>query len=262
LRRIIIVGTALCALIGATVADGATTLNNYSANINFSTSKAGSASKPVSIGYTETLAASNATAGLVAAPLVDIKTTISNARSNLKDFKTCSLRTIMTPPKFNAACPKGSLVATGTVNALLGGPHLTLPATPCNPDLAVYNAGAGKEWYFFTIKTPIQCGGLTTGATAPYPGKLTQQGTNLVIDVPLPSFVSTAVAGQTGLYGSLTKETLKVSPMTTNVNGKTVGATEAIGCTAGKRNWSVAFTAVPGASQPGQTIKTTGAAKC
>jgi hypothetical protein len=216
----------------------------------------------VSIGYTETLLASNATAGLVAAPLVDIKTTISNARSNLKDFKTCSLNTIDSPPRFNAACPKGSLVATGTVNALLGGPSLTPPGTQCNPDLAVYNAGGGKEWYFFTTKTAIQCGGLTTGSTQPYPGKVTQQGKNLVIDVPLPSFVSTAVAGHQGLYGSLTKETLKVSPMTTNVNGKTVGATEAIGCTAGKRNWSVAFTAVPGAGQPGQTVRTTGAAKC
>jgi hypothetical protein len=258
----IIIGTALCALVGPTVALAATPLNNYSANINFTSSQAGSASKPVSIGYTETLQASNATAGLVAAPLVDIKTTISNARSNLKYFKTCPLHTIGTGPKFNAACPKGSLVASGTVNAMLGGPKLTLPATACNPDLAVYNAGGGKEWYFFTTKTMTQCGGLMTGSTPPYPGKVTQQGNNLVIDVPLPSFVSTAVAGITGMYGSLTKETLRVSPMTTTVNGKTIGATEAIGCTAGKRNWSVAFTAVPGAGQPGQTVKTTGAAKC
>jgi hypothetical protein len=263
LKRIIIIGTALCALVGATVAYGATTLNHYSANINFSTSKAGSASKPVAIGYTETLSASNATTGLVAAPLVDIKTTISNARSNLKDFKTCSWRTISSAPRFNAACPKGSEIATGVLNAEIGGPTLApASAIACNPDLAVYNAGGGKEWYFFTTKSAIQCGGLTTGSTAPYPAKVTQQGKNLVIDVPLPSFVSTAVAGHTGLYGSLTKETLKVSPMTTQVNGKTVGATEAIGCTAGKRNWSVAFTAVPGAGQPGQTVKTSGAAKC
>jgi hypothetical protein len=38
LKRLIIIGTALCALVGATVAHGATTLNNYAANINFSSS--------------------------------------------------------------------------------------------------------------------------------------------------------------------------------------------------------------------------------
>jgi hypothetical protein len=262
LKRIIIIGTVVSALVGAAVAYGAT-LNNYTANVKFTSSKAGSPSKPVSIGYTETLSASNATAGLVAAPLVDIKTTIANARSNLKYFKTCSFHTIDSPPKFNAACPKGSLVGTGTVSAMLGGPDLSsATATPCNPDLAIYNAGGGKEWYFFTTKTATQCAGLTTGATQPYPGKVTQQGKNLVIDVPLPPFVSTQVAGHKNLYGSLIRETVKVAPITTKVKGKTVGATEAIGCTAGKRKWSVAFTAVPAAGQPGQTVTQSGAAKC
>jgi hypothetical protein len=262
LKRIIIIGTAICALAGATIAQAAT-LNNYTANISLSTTKAGTASKPVPVGYTESLTASNTTAGLVAAPLVDIKTKIYGLKSNLNSFKTCSFHTIDSPPKFNAACPKGSLVATGTVNSMLGGKDLSAAtATPCNPDLAIYNAGGGKEWYFFTTKTAIQCGGLTTGATQPYAGKVTQQGKYLVSDVPLPSFVSTAVAGHQGLFGSLIKETLKVAPMTTKVNGKTVGATEAVGCMAGKRPWSVSFTAVPGAGQPGQTVTQSGAAKC
>ena len=104
MKRIIIIGTALCALAGATVAQAAT-LNNYTANVSFSTSKSGTPSKPVSLGYTENLTASNTTPGLVAAPLVDIKTKIYGLRSNLKSFKTCSFHTIDSPPKFNAACP-------------------------------------------------------------------------------------------------------------------------------------------------------------
>jgi hypothetical protein len=262
LRKLIIISTAAVAvLVGGAVAYGAT-LNNYTAKLSFTSSKPGSPSKPVSVGYTETLGASNAAAGKVAAPLVDIKTTIYGLRSNLKDFKTCSFSVIDTGPKFNAACPKGSEVGTGSVTAALGGPALTAPGTPCAPSLAIYNAGGGKEWYFFTTSSATQCGGLTTGATQPYPGHVKQVGKNLVIDVPLPPFVSTAVANQTGLYGSLQKETVKTIPMTTKVKGKTVGATEAVACKGGKRPWSVAFTAVPAAGQPGQTVTQSGSSKC
>jgi hypothetical protein len=261
-KRIIIIGTAAAVFASIVAVAYGATLNNYTAKISFTSSKPGSASKPVSIGYTETLGASNATAGKVAAPLVDIKTTIYGLRSNLSKFKTCSFSVIDTGPKFNAACPKGSQVASGHVTAALGGPALTAPGTPCAPDLAVYNAGGGKEWFFFTTSSATQCGGLTTGATQPYPGHVKQVGKNLVIDVPLPPFVSTMVANTANLYGSLQKETLTVKPMTTKVKGKTVGATEAVACKGGKRPWSVAYTAVPAAGQPGVTVTKSGSAKC
>jgi hypothetical protein len=262
LRKLIIISAAAVAVLAvAAVAYGAT-LNNYTANLSFTSSAAGSPSKPVPIGYTETLGAANATAGKVAAPLVDIKTTIYGLRSNLSKFKTCSFSTIDTGPKFNTACPKGSEVATGQVTAAIGPPTLLSPGVPCTPDLAVYNAGGGKEWFFFTTSSATQCGGLTTGQTQPYPGKIKQAGKNMVIDVPLPSFVSTAVAHQTGVYGSLQKEVLKITPMTTKVGGKKVGATEAVACKGGKRPWSVAFTAVPAAGAPGQTVTKSGSSKC
>jgi hypothetical protein len=262
LRKLIIISTAAVAvLIGGAIAYGAT-LNTYTAKLSFTSSKPGSPTKPVPIGYTETLGAANGTAGKVAAPLVDIKTTIYGLRSNLGDFKTCPFSTIIKGPKFNTACPKGSEVASGHVTAALGGPDLTAPGTPCAPDLAVYNAGGGKEWFFFTTSSATQCAGLATGSTQPYPGHVKQAGKNLVIDVPLPSFVSTMVAGQTNFYGSLQKEVLKVTPMTTKVKGKTVGATEAVACKGGKRPWSVAFTAVPVAGAAGQTATQSGSSKC
>lgn len=261
MRKVIIIGTAIAALAGAAIAYGAT-LNNYTASLKFTSKAAGSSTKPVSIGYTETLGASNATAGMVAAPLVNIKTTIYGLRSNLKDFKTCSAAVIEKGPKFNAACPKGSEVSTGSVKSFLGPPTLSQStAVACNPGLTVYNGGGGKEWYFFTA-SGTQCGTLHTGDTPAYPGTVKQVGKNLVINVPLPSFVSTAVAGHTGLYGSLINEVVKVKPMTTKVKGKTVGATEAVACKGGKRPWSVAFTAVPAAGQPGQTVTQSGSAKC
>jgi hypothetical protein len=261
LKRIIIIGTVISALAGAAIAYGAA-LNNYTANIKFTTSKAGSKSKPVPIGWSETLGASNATAGKVAAPLVNIKTTIYGLKSNLKYFKTCSSKVIDAQPKFNKACPKGSLVASGHVTAAIGGPTLAAPGTPCLPDLAVYNGGGGKEWYFFTTQSATQCGGLTTGSTPAYPGTVKQVGPNLVLNVPLPPYVSTMVAHQPNLYGSLQKQVLNVTPATTKVNGKTVGATEAVGCKGGKRPWSVVFTAVPAAGQPGQSATVSGSSKC
>jgi hypothetical protein len=262
LRRKLIISTALIAvLVGASVAYAAT-LNNYTATVAFTSSKPGTPKKPVAIGYTEQLGASNATPGKVAAPLVDIKTTVYGLVSNLKDFKTCSYATILKGPKFNANCPKGSEVATGAVVSALGGPALTAPGTSCKPDLAVYNAGGGKEWFFFTAASATQCGGLTTGQTAPYPGTVKQSGKNLVIDVPLPSFVSTAVAGHTGLYGSLIHETLKIGVLSTKVKGKTVYSQASVACKGNKRPYSVAFTAVPAAGSPGVTVTKTGSAKC
>jgi hypothetical protein len=268
LRRIIIAGTAVAALVGAAIAYGAT-LNTYTATISFSSTKAGTPAKPVPFSFTETIGATNADSTKVAAPLVDIKTTIYGAVSNLKDFKTCNEALILKGPKFNQNCPPGSEVATGTVNAMLGGPTLLkvppAPAKPpfaCNPDLVVYNAGGGKEWYFFTAASPTQCGGLTTGVTPPYPGTVKVSGKNLVLDVPLPSFVSTAVANHQGLYGSLIHETLKVSVLSTKVKGKTVPSQALVGCNGSKRPWSVKFTAVPAAGAAGVSSTVSGSGKC
>ena len=206
MRRKLIIGTAFVAVLAVAGVAYAATLNNYTAKIGFSSSKPGTAAKPVPLNYTESLTAAN-TAGSskVAAPLVDIKTTIYGMKANLKAFPTCSSKQIETPPKYNGNCPKGSEVATGTVNAKIGGPTLAAPGTTCNPDLAIYNGGGGTEWYFFTTPNATACAGLTTGATAPYPGKVSESGKNMVINVPLPPDVSTKVANHANLYGSLIK---------------------------------------------------------
>lgn len=263
MRRKLIIGTALMAvLVGASVAYAAT-LNKYGAVVKFSTTKPGTAAKPVPLSYTETLTAANVTSGKVAAPLINLKTTIYGAQSNLKDFPTCSFATILKGPKFNLNCPKGSEVATGQVHSFLGGPTLAAAsAGPCNPGLAVYNGGGGKEWYFFTA-VGTQCGALHTGDTNPYPGTVTQSGKNMVINVPLPPFVSTAVAGHTGLIGSLVKETVTVKATSTKVKGKTVWSQESVACQGNKRPYSVAFTAVgEPAGKPKVTNSVPGSAKC
>jgi hypothetical protein len=257
-------GGALAALLAlGGVAYAATALNKYGATLKFTSSKPGSSAKPVALGYTEGLTASNVDSSKVAAPLVDIKTTIYGMKSNLKDFKTCSEKTIETGPKYNLNCPSGSEVATGFVNAELGGPSLSKSAAvACNPDLVVYNGGGGKEFYFFTAPTPTACHGLTTGATAPYVGTIAQSGKNLVINVPLPPDVSTKVANLPDEYGSLIKESIKVSALSTKVHGKTVYSQESVACQGSKRPYSVSFTSVTSASGPKSTSTVKGSAKC
>ena len=236
------IGTALAVLLTAGVA--LATINTYSATLTFKPSVKGTKKAPAPIGFTENLGASNMTSGSRAAPLIDIKTTIYGMVANAKSkaFATCSDTVISAAPKFDAACPTGSLVGTGPVTAILGGPVLTVAGTPCNTFLHVYNAGGNKLWFFFTTKSAADCGGLTTGQTAPYPGFFKQSGKNLVIDVPLPSFVSTAVAGHQGLYGSLVKEILSFPKKTAKLKGKTIGYMASTGCKAGKRPYTVAFT--------------------
>jgi hypothetical protein len=264
LRRKLIIGGALAAVLAvAGVAYAATALNKYGATITFSSSKPGTSAKPIGISYNETLTASNVDSSKVAAPLVNIKTTIYGMVQNLKDFKVCPLATIEKGPKYNLNCPKGSEVGMGFVNAELGTATLSKStAVACNPDLVVYNGGGGKEFYFFTAPSPTACHGLTTGATAPYVGTVAQSGKNLVTNVPLPPDVSTKVAGISGEYGSLIKETIKVTALSTKVHGKTVFSQASVACKGGKRPYSVAFTAVNNTSSPKVTQTTTGSAKC
>jgi hypothetical protein len=255
LRRIIIIGTAIAVLVGAASAYAA--LNNYTANVTVS-GGAGSSKSPVPVAITENYGAANATAGLVAAPLVDIKTTIYGVESNAGKFPSCNGNTISVR-KTDSFCPSKALIATGPVTAKLTSPKLTASA-PCDPFLHVWNGGGHTQWFFFTTGGSHQCGSLHTGDTQAYPATTSQQGKNLVINVPLPSYVSTAVAHHPGLYGSLIAETLSYRKLTTKVNGKTVGYVSSVGCLHGKRPWSVQFTAVSGSTKESKTVS--GSARC
>ncbi len=262
MRRTIIIGTALAMLVGASAAFAS--FNTYSASFKFSSSKAGSAKSPVALGYNLTYGA-NGTSGNRAAPLTDLKTSIYGIKANGNLFPTCSLNKIATAKNDNVCNPKAE-VATGTVNSLLGAASDPKSAgTPCNPGLDVWNAGGNKLVFFFTAKSASQCGGLQTGATAPFYGYVSYQGKNMVLDVPQPKDISVKVANLTGVYSSLSVEKLTWFKLTTRVKGKTVGYLQSVGCKAGKRPWAQSFSALNYPGQPGGTTSTqtvVGSAKC
>jgi hypothetical protein len=260
LRRKIISLTALFALVGATAAYAA--LNNNYAGTNMTFSKGvGSKSKPVGISFRQTLQAKNTDPSKAAAVLVHIRVKMYGLVSNGGPFPTCS-PSKMVALKSDKFCPRKSKFAAGLVNSLLGDPSLSLAnRVKCNPNLDVFNGGKGKLTFFFTTSSAIQCAGLTTGQTAPYPGTIKQQGKYQVTDIPLPSDISTRVANQPNFYGSLIKESLNWFKISTKVHGKTVFNNVSVGCLKGKRPWSVTYTATTnGTDRETQTVK--GSAKC
>jgi hypothetical protein len=255
------IGTAAAVLITAGVAVAA--LNTYTASYAFTPTKAGSAKRPVPVGFNLVYTATG-TGGNRAAPLKDIKTWIYGLVANNRYFPTCSLSTIELA-KSDAGCPKGALVAEGPVNSTLGSGKTGAGAgTPCNPYLHVWNSGPGRLTYFFVVFGKYQCAGLHTGASAPYPGIVSQQGKYLVQDVPLPPDISTN-AGGIGLYAALIHESLTFKNLTTKVHGKTVGFQSSVGCVGGHRPWRVEYTAQKFQLSPGpadETVTVRGSSRC
>lgn len=221
--------------------------NTYTGNFSVA-GGAGTVAKPKPVAMTETLGMGSSTVGNVGAPLVDIKTTTYGVKAPYaKYFPKCTAAQINTQggntQKWNAVCPKGSLVATGTVTAALTSPSANLagPGSPCALQLWVYNAGPGAETFFFTT-TPAQCAGLSTGAAAAWTGKVTEHGTYLVTDTPEPADVAYN-AGNVGLFGSLQAETLNFKKLTVRHAGKVYPYLESVGCSKHARPFTITYTA-------------------
>jgi hypothetical protein len=249
-------------LVGAAAAFAVT--NNYQGtSLSFHPSAAGSKSKPAGLGMVEKLQA-NAPSGERAAPLFNIKLKIYGVKLDQGKLPVCTDAKILANKSSpTGACPKGSLIGSGLVNALLGsGSNSSSSAgTACNPHLNVFNGGPKTEVFYFWTKTASDCAGLTTGSTAPYDGHISYKGKNAVINVPLPPDISTKVAGQPNFYGSLIKETITF-PKKVNGKGYMVG----IGCKNGKRPWTITYKAQdyppPNGSGNTETSSVSGKANC
>jgi hypothetical protein len=254
LRRIVISVTAVVVLGAAAAAVAAAPFNTYTAGFSFSPGKAGSAKKPVPTSVVQVLTATG-TNGNRAAPLTHLTTRIYGLKYDNKAVKaTCSFASVKAISN-DKNCPKGALVATGNVHALLGpanDPSLhalnqkgTSAIIDCHPGLRVWNSGGGKLVFFFWTTTVPRsahyCGGVATGQTPPYTGTIKNSGKNLVIDVPLPPTVSNKVLGS--LWGSLVAEKITWKKLSSKSHGKTHYFVSSVGCKSGHRPWKQLFTA-------------------
>jgi hypothetical protein len=254
LKRIVLVATAAALLIAATVAFAATPINTYKATVTFSPSSSGTAKKPVKTAFTQKFVVTPGTAGNRAGILLNINNTVYGLKVNVKGLPTCTIGAI-TSAGTDANCPKGAMVAKGSIKALLGpSTDFAVSSTggTCNPNLDVWNAGQGKLAFFFvpTLTGAHAClgGVIKPGAVPPYPGTYKQSGKNIVVNVPIPATVDYPLQG---LVGSLQSETLKwSSPGITSV-----------ACKGSTRPYTNTFTAtLPG--QANEVTKTSGSAPC
>ncbi len=259
MRRIIIIGTAVACLVGAAAAYAA--YNNYQGTtLKFNPSAAGSKKKPVGLGMTETLKA-GAPSGDRVAPLKDLKVTLYGVKLDAGNLPTCSDAKIeknKTSPL--GGCSAGSKIGNGSTTALLGpASDQTAKGTPCSPRINVFNGGPKTQVFYFYTTSATQCGGLTTGATAPFDGHISYHNGNAVVDIPQPPDISTKVAGQPGLWSSLISQTV-VYPKKVNGKGYMVG----VGCKSGKRAWSITYKSQDYSSEGGGTETSTisGKAPC
>jgi hypothetical protein len=262
LRRMMVIAAAIAALGVMAATALADALNTYTAKVTLTSKKAGTASKPVPIGYTQNLTAAGNN-GNRTAVLLNITTKIYGLTEDGKDFPTCSLNKIATA-KSDTVCPKGAKVARGSITAVLGNKNDFSPAggppATCDPNLDVWNSGQGKLTFFFVDTPSHQClsGALSTGDVGPYPATVKRKGKNLVVDVPIPTYVDFP----SGLAGSLESEHLVWLKHTTNVKGKTVASIASTGCSKGKRPYSTTFTSTLPTSGAKAVSTLTGSAPC
>jgi hypothetical protein len=247
----------LAVLVFAAVAYAASAFNTYTAKSTFSPSKAGSAGSPSPLAWTEDYT-STGTGGNRSSPLTDVKWKIYGVVSDGKDFPKCTASQIAAA-KSDAGCPKGAMIANGSITSVLGPTADTSTSAPgtieCDPLLHEWNAGQGKVALFFVIQPPNHsCDGITTGAVGPYSATAKQQGKWWILDTPVPRYVTFPLGGIEG-----SSKTLHEAHFRLTKKGHAYLAS--VACMNGKRPWSVSFTAQNSAGQT-QTSTVSHTAKC
>jgi hypothetical protein len=265
LRWVVVLGVAgaVLYLAGSTHASNVG-LNAYGAGFKFSPTRSGSGRQAAALVFTEHLTARGSD-GNRTAPLTHIKAVLYGAGFNWRGFPLCSFATISRALS-DTECPSGALIATGAIAATLGPEADASVAAPgtvsCDPVLHLWNGGRGKVVFFVEEQGPNHLcanGAIETGDVGPFAGTVRQVGRELVLDTPIPNYVSFPLGG---IEAGLTSETLHYLDVTRIVGGKTVPEIAATGCEKGERPYSVTFTAegAPGARPQSSTI--TGAQPC
>jgi hypothetical protein len=261
LKRIVLIVTTAAVLIAAAAAFAATTnVNTYKAGYKFNPSKAGSKKKPQKVSFKQIIQVTPGTPTARAGVLKKITTTIYGLKVDGKHFPTCSIGQIH-QANSDTSCPKGSMVASGSITAAVGSAtNFTAAAQACDPLLHVWNGGQGKLTFFFVdgpVGSAHDCvkGSITTGKVGPWKATYKQKGKNFVLTVPIPTDVDYPLPG---VVGSLQSETLNWKSSTKK--GHT--SITSVGCKGNKRPYSTGFVAAPITGGASQSKSVPGSAPC
>lgn len=246
--------TALAMLLAAGTAFAA--IDTYSGGYSFR-GHAGSKAHPAPLSFDQHFKLKAAQPGSLTGVVSKVTTEISGVKVDARGFPTCTATHVNNWKKSSYArvCPKGALVASGSIKAQLGtATNFTPQGFNCDPVLDVWNAGRGKLTFFFETTQTHQClaGNITTGQTPAFTARYRQKGNNLVVTIPVPRAVT-----HIGPYlASVSSEFLKWR--STIVKGhRDITST---GCH-GKRHFSYTFSATA-PNQPAETKTIRGSARC
>jgi hypothetical protein len=155
----------------------------------------------------------------------------AGVKSQGQYFPTCTAAQI-DAQQSDSVCPKGSLIATGKLTALVGPEaDFSNPGAKCEKDVRLYNAGKNKVTNIL-VGDPSKCAGV--GYLAPWTLTWTKKGGiqgGQMLKNPIPTNISHPLPG---VLGSTVHLETDYKKLTTKVKGKKVGYLVSIGCK-GKR---------------------------
>ena len=155
MKKIVLIAAALGVLVAAGAAYAAA-VNSYQATLSFSSKKAGTPAKPAPVGYVQKIKATGPQrqphGGPDRHPDQDLRP--EGRREGLPDVQRLQDR----GAGDDTTCPKGALVATGSITASVGAAKdFTAAGTACDPLLHVWNSGQGKLTFFFVDRPRTTC---------------------------------------------------------------------------------------------------------
>jgi hypothetical protein len=257
LRKLQVLAATAVAVLALTAVAYAAQVNTYSVTAKTSPAQPGSKAKPIPIGlnFDYTIGEQS---GQRPSPVKRYTIGFYGMHSNGALFATCTA-TRINATQSDSGCPKGSKVGSGfIINSAGKTDDPTDTSIPCNLNLTIYNAGAGKAAIFLKGGPTIQVQGkpcvipINQAIDARYVSAFGGKGSALQFNVP-----SNLLHPVAGVDNAVVRVQSSISKLTAKLRGKTHGYFDSIGCKGSKRPISVDFL-----SEAGQTSTASYDAAC
>lgn len=148
----------------------------------------------------------------------DVGLVVPGVTSNGAFFPKCDINKFAAAQS-PSACPKGSLISTGKLTAIIGPANdFSNGGAPCKKDVSIYNAGQGKVISYLS-GPGADCAGVAY--QPPFPGTLKTSNGTMTLRVPIPA--DTISRPLPGVLGSPTSQRNNFKKLTVRRNGVTRG---------------------------------------
>lgn len=206
MRKLAALSAALVAMFAIAAVAVAQTATTYTVTAATSPAKAGTAKKPVTEGVKFSITAPS---GGRPSTSQTFKVTFGGMQANGKAFKTCTTASI-NAKQSSSVCSAAAKVGSGTIKTLSG--NATDPtdvSVPCNLNLTIYNAGAGKAALW------LNGGPAVAGAACPITiaqaidAKFVKSGSGTSLQFDIPANLRHPITGLNNGISSISASILK-----------------------------------------------------